>query len=141
MIEEVQERVRPMRWYASCYHIAGRAQAKVAWLDRGNVTWWDDIVEVLLGNNVRARDSEAVQRWLRDELQRFLIWELGTRYSRYLVEDACEAKPQLIWTLPISVCEAPARYHRRIVAILLPAKFRELVQEMKRHARFTHPDF
>lgn len=139
MMEEIEERVRPMRSYAAWDRIARQAEAEPARLDRMNATWWEDIAEVLLGLNVRPRDAETVQRWLREEVHRFLIWELGTSYSRYLVEDACEASPRLIWMLPPSICPPPVRSHRRIAAILLSAKLRQLVLDLKRLARERHP--
>ena len=47
-----------------------------------------------------------------------------------LVRRACLLVPRLIWLLPYSRAHPPERFHRRIVAILLPGRLREVEQQL-----------
>ncbi len=51
-----------------------------------------------------------------------------------LMKWAYRVAPRLIWRLPYSRALPPERFHRRIVAILLPHKLRQVEQQLAVYA-------
>ena len=47
-----------------------------------------------------------------------------------LVRRACRLAPRLIWSLPFSRGVPTERHHRRLVAILLPRKLKQVEQQL-----------
>jgi len=90
--------------------------------------------EVLLDSGPAPWELEVVRRWLRDHVERELNEGLTSRKGIGLVRLACRLAPRLIWTLPFSRALPPERYHRRIVAILLPLSLKKVEQELAVYA-------
>lgn len=99
-----------------------------------NPNLWEDIREVLLDPDPNPWELEVVRRWLRDEVERELLRRLSRSKSSHFVRQACRLAPGLIWTLPFSGGQPPKKYHRRIVAILLPHKLRQVEQQLAIYA-------
>ena len=110
------------------------ARREPARLSLGNLDLWDDLREVLLDPEPDPWELEVVRRWLRDEVERELQERLRRGNTAGLVRWACRLAPRLVWSLPFSRGEPPKRYHRRIVAILLPHKLRQVEQQLAVYA-------
>ena len=120
---------------------ARRASALPPLPGSGNATLWDDICDTLLDPEPDPRAAETIHRWLREQVEQDLRRRLKQGNARHLVTWACRLAPQMASKLPPTSIAPPSRYHRRIVAILLPHKLRLLERELARLA-FTwqfHP--
>jgi hypothetical protein len=100
----------------------------------GNATFWDDICDVLLDPEPDPRAAETVRRWLREEVEQDLRRRLKQGNARHLAAWACRLAPRMTWKLPSCSTNPPPRFHRRIVAILLPHKLKLLERELTRLA-------
>jgi hypothetical protein len=113
---------------------ARRAAGLPSRLGRENVTFWEDICEVLLDPEPDRHAEETVRRWLRDQVAEELRERLGRANQGHLVEWARRLAPRMVWKLPRGHATPPARHHRRIVSVLLPHKLRALERELARLA-------
>ena len=118
----------------TCPPVVKRARCEPARLRSGNRNFWEDMREVLLDSEPAPWELEIVRRWLRDDVERELKEGLAGHEGIGLVRLACRLAPRLIWMLPFSRALPPERYHRRIVAILLPLKLRKVEQELAVYA-------
>ena len=112
----------------------GRARREPSRLGGGSLSLWDDLREVLLNPDPDPRELEVIRRWLRDEVERDLYSRLNRGNAMNLVRWACRVAPRLIWRLPYSRAQPPERFYRRIVAILLPLKLRQIEREIAVYA-------
>jgi hypothetical protein len=119
-----------------CPPVARRAKQETALLNLGSSNLWEDFRQVLLDPEPDARELEILRRWLRDEVERALLERLRRANASGLVRWACRLSPQLIWHLPFSRAAPPPHTHRRIVAILLPHKQRQVEQQLAVYAFF-----
>lgn len=110
--------------------VVRKAAREPAVLDRGNATLWEDIREVLLDPRPDPWAFETMRRWIRDEIEQELLARLARGHGAGLVRWACRLNPRMIWKLPHSRCPPPARFYRRIAAILLPHKLTQLEDEL-----------
>lgn len=110
--------------------VARKAAREPAVLGRGNANLWEDMREVLLDWNPDPRAFETMRRWIRDEIEQELLARLARGHGAGLVRWACRLNPSMIWKLPHSRCPPPARFHRRIAAILLPQKLSLLEDDL-----------
>jgi hypothetical protein len=110
--------------------VVRRARREPSRLRKCNSCLWDDIREVLLDPDPDPWELEVVRRWLRDEVEIALRKRIVRGNAAGLVRRACLLAPRLIWQLPYSRACPPERFHRRIVAILLPARLREVEQHL-----------
>ncbi|WP_193211150.1 hypothetical protein [Luteolibacter marinus] len=111
-----------------------RARTEPARLVAGNPNLWEDIRLVLLDPDPVPRQLEFVRRWLRDQIEQETLSRLRDGCSANVVRMACRMAPRLLWTLPYSRGIPPEKYHRRIMAVLLPDKLRRLEEELAVHA-------
>lgn len=117
-------------WPAS----ARAAAALPSCLGPDNATFWEDICDVLLDPEPDRFAAETVRRWLRDEVEKDLRERLSRANHGHLVAWACRLAPRMVWKLPCSFATPPARFHRRIISILMPHKLRSLERELARLA-------
>ena len=117
---------------------AKRAAALPSRLGTGNDTFWEDICDVLLDPEPDPQAAETVRRWLREQVEQDLQRRLERGNARHLTAWACRIAPHMTWKLPSSLADPPPRYHRRIVAILLPHKLKLLERELGRIAFSWH---
>ena len=110
--------------------VVRRARREPSRLSKCNSCLWDDIREVLLDPDPDPWELEVVRRWLRDEVEADLRVQISRGNAGKLVRRACRLAPRLIWQLPYSRACPPERFHRRIVAILLPGRLREVEQHL-----------
>lgn len=118
----------------SCPTVARRALREEPRLSLGSGNLWGDLRQVLLDPEPDPWELEVVRRWLRDEVEKDLLGRLKRPSGARLVRRACKLAPQLIWKLPYSRGLPPERYHRRIVAVLLPLKLRLVEQQLAIYA-------
>lgn len=118
----------------ACPPAATRARREPPRLGLGNRNLWEDFREVLLDSDPDPGELELVRRWLRDEVERELLGCLAKGRSAELLRQACRVAPRLIWSLPFSRATPSPSHHRRIVAILLPHKLRQVEQQLAIHA-------
>jgi hypothetical protein len=118
----------------TCPPAARRAKREPARLSRGNADLWSDMREVLLDSDPEPSELEKIRRWLREEVERELLERLRRGNASGLVRWACRLSPRLIWKLPFSRAQPAARHHRRIVAVLLPHKLRQVEQQLAVYA-------
>ena len=111
-----------------------RARREPSRLSHANPNLWEDFREVLLDPGPNPWEMEVVRRWLRDEVERELYQALSRGKGTGLVRWACQLEPRMIWKLPFSRSHPPERYHRRIVAIVLPHKLRQVEQQLAIYA-------
>ncbi len=110
--------------------VVRRARREPSRLSQCNSCLWDDIREVLLDPDPDPCELEVVRRWLRDDVEADLRARMVRDNAAGLVRRACLLAPRLIWLLPYSRARPPERFHRRIVAILLPGRLREVEQQL-----------
>ncbi len=118
----------------SCPTVARRALREEPRLSLGSGNLWGDLRQVLLDPDPDPWELEVLRRWLRDEVERDLLSRLKRPSGARLVRRACRLAPHLIWKLPYSRGLPPERYHRRIVATLLPLKLRLVEQQLAIYA-------
>ena len=106
------------------------ARREPSLLSQSNSCLWDDIREVLLDPDPDPWELEVVRRWLREQVEAALRKRIVRGNAAGLVRRACLLAPRLIWQLPYSRAHPPERFHRRIVAILLPGRLREVEQQL-----------
>ena len=99
-----------------------------------NDNFWQDICDVLLDPEPDPHAAETVRRWLRDEVEEDLLERLRESSHGHLTGWACRLVPRMIWKLPCSLGPPPARFHRRIVALILPHKLARLERQLARLA-------
>lgn len=117
-----------------CPSAVKRARREPARLSSENRSFWEDMREVLLDPEPDAWELEVIRRWLRDEVESWLNERLRGGHTAGLVRWACRLAPRLIWSLPYSRGLPAQRFHRRIVAILLPQKLKEVEQQLAVYA-------
>ena len=113
---------------------ARNAAALPSLLYSDNEDFWQDICDVLLDPEPDQHAAETVRRWLRDQVEQDLLIRLQENTHGHLTIWACRLAPRLVWKLPCSLGPPPARFHRRIVAILLPNKLGLLERQLARLA-------
>ena len=114
--------------------VARRALREEPRLSLGSGNLWGDMRQVLLDPEPDPWELEVVRRWLRDEVERELLAQLRRGTGARLVRRACKLAPRLIWRMPYSRSLPPERYHRRIVAVLLPLRLRQVEQQLAVYA-------
>lgn len=114
----------------SCPKFARRALREEPRLGLGSGNLWGDMRQVLLDPEPDRWELEVIRRWLRDEVERSLLDRLRRPGAIRLLRYACKLAPRLIWRLPYSRGLPPMRYHRRIVAVLLPHQLKNLEQQL-----------
>ncbi|MCH7227422.1 hypothetical protein [Haloferula sp. A504] len=125
--------IRHPKWLM-CPPAARRARHEPARLGLGNANLWADMREVLLDPEPDSKELEVIRRWLREEVERELLERLRRGNASGLVRWACRLSPRLIWKLPFSRAQPSPRHHRRIVAVLLPHKLRQVEQQLAVYA-------
>lgn len=113
-----------------CPPAVRKARHEPARLSLGNANLWADMREVLLDPDPVPWELEVIRRWLREEVERELLDRLRRGNASGLVRWACRLSPRLIWKLPFSRAQPAARHHRRIVAVLLPHKMKQVEQQL-----------
>lgn len=113
---------------------ARAAAAMPSRLYRTNETFWQDICEVLLDPEAEPQALETVRRWLRDQVAGDLMNRLRESKDGHLTSWACRLAPRMTWKLPCSIGPPPARFRRRIVALILPHKLARLERQLARLA-------
>lgn len=117
-----------------CPRVARRARREQPRLSLGSSDLWTDMRHVLLDPDPDSWELEVIRRWLREEVERELLDRLRRGNAAGLVRWACRLAPKLIWKLPFSRAEPALRHHRRIVAILLPHKLRQVERQLAIYA-------
>ena len=117
---------------------ARNAAALPSQLYSDNENFWQDICDVLLDPEPDPHAAETVRRWLRDQVEQDLLERLGESDHGHLTTWACRLAPQMLWKLPCSLGPPPVRFHRRIVAIILPHKLAHLERQLARLAFTWH---
>lgn len=126
-----------------CSRLIRQAMAAPSRLGRQNETLWEDIREVMLDPEPDSPAIETIRRWLRDEIEADLYSKLHRATSGHLVSCACHIAPRMIWKLPHSRCRPSRKYHRRIMAILLPHRLGQIEKQLAIRAflwGLRHPD-
>ncbi|MEP4076970.1 hypothetical protein [Haloferula sp.] len=113
-----------------CPSIVKKARREPARLSAENQNFWEDMREILLDPSPDTWALEVVRRWLRDEVESGMIERLRRGNAAGIVRSACQLAPRQIWRLPFSRGLPPERYQRRIVAILLPRRLKQVEQQL-----------